>query len=77
HLFLSSMTQAIIILNESGEDVLYWMTGAIDGSNWQDVITIAPFSVIGIGLALVFSGSVSVLGLGDETAKGLGQNMNG
>ncbi|MCC2930365.1 Fe(3+) dicitrate ABC transporter permease FecD [Bacillus sp. LBG-1-113] len=77
HLFLSSMTQAIIILNESGEDVLYWMTGAIDGSNWQDVMTIAPLSVIGIGLALVFSGPVSVLGLGDETAKGLGQNMNG
>lgn len=77
HLFLSSMTQAVIILNESGEDVLYWMTGAIDGSNWQDVLTIAPFSVIGIGLALMFSGSVSVLGLGDETAKGLGQNMNG
>lgn len=43
HLFLSSMTQAIIILNESGEDVLYWMTGAIDGSNWQDVMTIALF----------------------------------
>lgn len=40
-------------------------------------MTIAPFSVIGIGLALVFSGPVSVLGLGDETAKGLGQNMNG
>jgi len=77
HLFLSSFTQGIIILNESAGDVLYWMTGAIDGSNWQDVSVVLPFTIIGIGLAVIFSGAVSILGLGDETAKGLGQNTKG
>lgn len=71
HLFLSSFTQGIIILNESAGDVLYWMTGAIDGSNWQDVSVVLPFTIIGIGLAVIFSGAVSILGLGVRRQKGL------
>lgn len=74
HLFLSSFTHGIIILNESAGDVLYWMTGAIDGSNWKDVTVILPFTLVGVGLAVICSGAVSILGLGEETAKGLGQN---
>lgn len=75
HLFLSAFTHSIIILNESADDVLFWMAGAISDSNWGDVQTIVPWALIGISISFAMSGSVSVLGLGDATAKGLGQNI--
>jgi ABC-type Fe3+-siderophore transport system permease subunit len=74
HFFLSSMTEGFIIFNEhTTESVLYWLTGAIDGSTWVHVQTIFPWAILGLTLSFVLAKSVTILGLGEDVAKGLGQ----
>ena len=44
HLFFSSMTQGIIILNEDSNDtVMFWLVGSLAGIKWQQIIFILPF----------------------------------
>lgn len=76
HFFLSSLTEGLIIFNEkTTESVLYWLVGSIDGSTWQDVGLILPWTVIGLVTALSLAPAMTILGLGDDVAKGLGQRI--
>ncbi|WP_442893532.1 FecCD family ABC transporter permease [Bacillus sp. 2205SS5-2] len=76
HLFFSSITEGIILFNEqSTETVLYWLAGAIDGSRWEDVTIILPWTIIGILVAFILSRSISIFSLGEDIAKGLGQRV--
>ncbi|QGQ45869.1 FecCD family ABC transporter permease [Metabacillus sediminilitoris] len=76
HLLLSSLTQSVIIFNEQAKDVLYWLVGSINGKTWTHVHIILPWSLIGLLVALSFSRSISILVLGESTAKGLGQKVD-
>ncbi|WP_263621903.1 FecCD family ABC transporter permease [Halobacillus litoralis] len=76
HLFLSSLIEGIVLFNEtSTEDVLFWLAGGIDGRNWGDVQLLVPWFLMGFILALVIAKSLTILSLGDDVAKGLGQNI--
>ncbi|MFD1040281.1 FecCD family ABC transporter permease [Virgibacillus byunsanensis] len=76
HLFLSAIIEGIVLFHEdSTENVLFWLAGAIDGATWGDVQTILPWSIIGIILTIVLARQLTTLGLGDEMAQGLGQNV--
>ena len=75
HLFFSSMTQGIIILNEDSNDtVMFWLVGSLAGIKWQQIIlsyhfTPCYFVTIFMGRQLTILG-----GLGDDDiARGLGQ----
>ena len=49
HLFFSSMTQGIIILNEDSNDtVMFWLVGSLAGIKWQQIIFILPFLLLAI-----------------------------
>ncbi|MEK5143732.1 FecCD family ABC transporter permease [Paenibacillus sp. FSL M7-0134] len=75
HLLLASITQGLLVFNEQISDVLYWLTGAIDGSTWADTRLVLPWFAVGMILALALAPSLSVLSLGTEVAQGLGQNV--
>ncbi len=76
HLFLSSLIEGIVLFNEtSTEDVLFWLAGGIDGRNWVDVQLLIPWTLAGVITAMVLSKSLTILSLGDDVAKGLGQNI--
>ena len=77
HLFFSSMTEGIIILNEnSNEQVMFWLVGSLSSMKWDEILTILPW-LIGALIATVFIGrQLTIMELGDDIAKGLGQNIN-
>lgn len=76
HLFLSALIEAIVLFHEdSTENVLFWLAGSIDGVSWGDVKIVVPWAAIGIFLAIALARQLTTLGLGDEMAQGLGQNV--
>ena len=58
HLFFSSMTQGIIILA---------------GIKWQQIIFILPFLLLAIFVTIFMGRQLTILELGDDIARGLGQ----
>ncbi|MGW9103025.1 FecCD family ABC transporter permease [Priestia megaterium] len=75
HLFLSSLTQGVIVLNEDATDVLYWLVGSINGKNWSHVLILLPWSVFGLIAAFIMGRSISILVLGENMATGLGEKV--
>lgn len=75
HFLLSSVTQGLILFDEDATDMLNWLAGSLNRSNWISVQQLWPWSVIGLVAASALSGAISILALGDDTAKGLGQRV--
>ncbi|MGG3125102.1 iron ABC transporter permease [Priestia megaterium] len=75
HLFLSSLTQGAIVLNEQATDVLYWLVGSVNGKDWSHVTLLLPWSILGLIVAFIMSRSISILVLGENMATGLGEKV--
>ncbi|PJN87804.1 FecCD family ABC transporter permease [Bacillus sp. mrc49] len=71
---LSSLSTAVGIKFNISKDISYWFAGGVSSVQPQHVLFTLPFIVVGILVALVLSRSISILSLGEEVAKGLGQN---
>lgn len=74
--FASSVTSGLMLIHQSSlESALFWMIGSISGRTMEHLIMVLPY--LGAGLVLSFSlaGSLNILVLGDESAKGLGQRI--
>lgn len=52
-----------------------WGLGSIAGTNTPDTMSVLPFLVIGILIALTLSGSLNSIALGDDLARSLGSNV--
>lgn len=71
--FLGSISSAIAIHFHVAQDISFWYAGGVAGANWQSVQIMLPIAIIGLILAFMISRSITVLSLGDDVAKGLGQ----
>lgn len=49
-----------------------WITGTVYGSNWKNVATLVPWTVIFLIIAMVAARTINIQELGDEVATGLG-----
>ena len=52
------------------------VNGNITMKTWDDVRTLVPYVIIGLILALIFTGMCNLLALEDKTARSLGINVN-
>ncbi|MBF7020515.1 iron ABC transporter permease [Staphylococcus sp. 18_1_E_LY] len=76
HLFFSSMTQGLILLNEdSTTTVMFWLVGSLSTIKWVQVMNILPWLVIAFVVTILMGRQLSVLELGEDLAKGLGQKI--
>lgn len=57
--------------------VAVWMAGSIWGTNWKYVVALLPWIIILIPYSLYKARVLNVLSLGDQTAAGLGTNIEG
>lgn len=74
---LGAFTQGILVLDEStAQQVVYWLTGAVDGRDWTHFQTLIPWSIIGLIAATALAPGLDLLMLGEEIARGLGQNTD-
>jgi iron complex transport system permease protein len=73
--FMSSWTTAILIQDqETLERIRFWTAGSLAGRDLPIVAQMSP--LIGVGLigALLISRQITTISLGEDVAKGLGQN---
>ncbi|PBB05358.1 MULTISPECIES: FecCD family ABC transporter permease [Salimicrobium] len=76
HMFLTSLIESVVIFNEtSTEDVLFWLAGGVDGTDWGDVQLLLVWVGAGLAAAMLLSPSFTIMSLGEEVARGLGQRV--
>lgn len=73
-LVLAALVQAILIANNTAQDIVYWLAGSINGAQWSKVWIILPFTLAGGAIALIAGRHFDVLALDETTGLSLGQN---
>lgn len=71
---LAALVQAILIANNTAQDIVYWLAGSINGAQWSKVWIILPFTLAGGAVALIAGRHFDVLALDETTGLSLGQN---
>lgn len=71
-IFLSSLSQAVSIFFQIGYDLTFWTAGGVAGIRSRQLLLAGPVIVSGLVAAVLLSGRVSMLSLGEDAAKGLG-----
>jgi len=73
--FLTALSQGISLTFGLSKALSFWTAGSLSGITWGSLILTIPW-IIGAGtVSLFFSGQLSILALGDESAAGLGINV--
>jgi len=71
--FLGSGISALLVFyGDRVQGALLWMVGGLAARSWNQVELLVPYTIIGLVLAFLGSRRLTILSLGDETAKGLG-----
>lgn len=55
--------------------LLHYLVGGVDGSTWGSVETLLPYVAAGLAGSMLLARAVTVLQLGDDVARGLGQSV--
>ncbi|MFD6438950.1 FecCD family ABC transporter permease [Peribacillus sp. NPDC060186] len=73
---VASLTQGLLVSNEALlEQVLFWLAGSVSGRSLENLTAVFPYLAVGWFLALITSGKMNVLSMGEDVAKGLGLNI--
>lgn len=74
--FLGSGISALLVFyGDRVQGALLWLAGTLSARSWPQVYVILPYSLVGLTLAFIGSKKLTILSLGDETAKGLGLSV--
>ena len=57
------------------QSAIAWTTGSLTGTDWEQVRTALPWTVLSVGLAVAGARQLNVLLLGEETARSLGMSV--
>ncbi|PSB11081.1 iron ABC transporter permease [Pleurocapsa sp. CCALA 161] len=73
--FISSITSGILILSQRTlEEIRFWLAGSVAGRDMNLLLQILPYICIGLILAIALSRQITILSLGEDTARSLGQS---
>ncbi|MET9515433.1 iron ABC transporter permease [Streptomyces sp. NPDC002994] len=73
---LASVTMAVLTTQAAALDEFrFWQVGSVAGRDAQVVGQIWPFLLLGVVLVLAVARGLDALALGEDVAKGLGQNI--
>lgn len=71
--FLGSMISALLVFyGDRVQGALLWMVGGLAARSWPQVYVLLPYTIGGLIFAFLGAQRLTILSLGDETAKGLG-----
>ncbi len=71
--FLGSGISALLVFySDRVQGALLWMVGGLAARSWPQVEALFPYTVLGLLLAFCGAKALTILSLGDETARGLG-----
>jgi iron complex transport system permease protein len=73
----TALTSLLITFGQISDvsSALVWLAGSVYGRTWEQVLSLLPWLIIFVPLALVNSRHLNALNLGDDVAKGLGSRI--
>ncbi|PLS02627.1 FecCD family ABC transporter permease [Neobacillus cucumis] len=72
----SSFTQGLLVINEAAlEQVLFWLAGSVQGRKLETLGAVLPYIGIGWVGAVLITGKLNILSMGEDVAKGLGLHI--
>ncbi|MGG1675669.1 FecCD family ABC transporter permease [Neobacillus sp. NRS-1170] len=71
---LSAFSSAIALHFQVAKDMSFWYAGGLTSMNWGSVKILLVAGGLGLLLSMYISRSITILSLGEEVSKGLGQN---
>lgn len=71
---LSAFSSAIALHSQVAKDMSFWYAGGLTSMNWSSVKILLVAGGLGLLLSMYISRSITILSLGEEVSKGLGQN---
>lgn len=72
---LAGITQALVLSDPASFSVMTaWNAGSLEGSSWAELVPALPLATLALIVAIGLAGSLSVLSLGEESARSLGVN---
>ncbi|MCM0647702.1 iron ABC transporter permease [Clostridium swellfunianum] len=73
--FFLSFTQVVLFKDQKTmEEIMFWMTGSVEGRSMNVLLYIVPYLILAWILAFLMAGKLNIFSLGEEIAKGLGVN---
>jgi iron complex transport system permease protein len=73
--FFLSFTQVILFKDQKTmEEVMFWMTGSVEGRSLSVLMNIIPYILVSWVFCFIIAGKLNIFSLGEEIAKGLGVN---
>lgn len=74
---ISSLTTAILILSQQTlEQIRVWLAGSLTGVDVNILLQVLPFASVGLLFAFALGRQITTISLGEDVAKGLGQQAN-
>lgn len=73
--FVSLTTAVLLTDSDAFEQFRFWQVGSIAGRDWDVVVSVLPFVLVGIVVALLSGGLLNTLALGDDMARALGLDV--
>lgn len=70
---LSALSEGIALYFNIGQDLAFWYAGGVAGTKWFQLKIMLPWIGAAMIGAIVLSRSISMLSLGEDVARGLGQ----
>ncbi|NER27477.1 MAG: iron ABC transporter permease [Symploca sp. SIO1C4] len=72
--FISSVTSGILIISQRTlEEIRFWLAGSLAGRDINLLLQVLPYFCIGLLLAFALGKQITTMSLGEDVAKGLGQ----
>ncbi len=73
---IGAATGIVLISNEATfQRFRYWVVGTLQGRGVDVVLTVVPFIVVGLVIAMLLARPLNAVALGEETARSLGTNL--
>lgn len=71
-----SLLNAVLVSSQQTFDTFrFWQVGSVSGRGWEVILPVLPFLAFGVLLTLLTGKVLNSLSLGDDIARGLGQNV--
>lgn len=71
-----SLLNAVLVSSQQTFDTFrFWQVGSVAGRGWDVIVPVLPFLAFGFALTLLTGKVLNSLSLGDDIARGLGQNV--
>ena len=72
--FFISLTTVIGLLSNQSQMIGFWVSGGFRSASWSDFILAFSVGIIGLIVGILLSTKINILNLGDDVARGLGEN---